>query len=884
VAAARSDAGLVARQLAAHFPECSIAKGINALADQWLAEESTEEVTVDFGLAAEFMLPLAKPSKFDPMIGLIAAMSGLQTGEMALYQIIFSPTEDDWAGEAARAVHWPNGKPRAELDERIARALSEKFSQPLFGVSIRLAAQAATIDRACEILRESAPMLRHFAVPGLQRFAPLVEADSTGQLLHEEVLRRCSRRSGMLLNMGELACLVRFPTSAVRSDKLLRRPETNTRLAPKPDDRSSDAIVLGMNDHDGDSREVLLSTAHRLQHVHCIGASGTGKSTLLLSMMLQDLVGGRGFALLDPHGDLADAVLARIPTHRMDDVVVFDPSDEEFVIPFNVLSAHSDYEKALLASDLVGVFRRLSSSWGDRMGIIFQNLVLAFLEHPQGGTLADMRRFLVDPVWRGEFLAKLDDPDIAFYWEQTFPRLDGPKSIGPILTRLESLLTPKIIRYMVSQRENRIDFSDIMDRRKILLVRLPQGQIGAENSFMLGSLIMVKLQQMAMSRARLSAPERTPFFCYVDECQHFVTPSMAAILSGARKYGLGLILAHQDLHQLSQSGDVAAAVMTNASTRIVFRVSDADGRALKGDFAHFDSKDFSTLARGQAICRLGRADQDFNLRVLLPPEPSAAEFDRNRRQAIEASRTLYSISRRKIEAAIKQGMPVARTSNPAEPPTQLTNSGEEDSLKEKLRTPVVPTVPPEAPAIENPLPEPRPGLPGKGGPRHLALQNQIKQIAEAKGFRAIIEFPVGSTGESIDVLLARDGRRIACEISVTTSPEDELRNARKCLRQEFYATFIIAEDPVSTVRLQSALAAGLNPDGMSKTRVFTPDQFSTQLDDLLQNFPTDGEKRIGGFKIKRTYAALSPAERAAKLDAFFDLLAAEMKLPPEPQQ
>ena len=181
------------------------------------------------------------------------------------------------------------------------------------------------------------------------------------------------------------------------------------------------------------------------------------------------------------------------------------------------------------------------------MASVLNNAILAFLESSDGGTLADLRRFLLDAAWRKQFLRTVQDPDIVYYWEKGFPQLGGNKSIGPVLTRLETFLAPKPIRYMVSQRENKIDFADITDAGKIFLAKLSQGQIGRENAWLLGSLLVSKLQQTAMARQRMRAEQRRPFWLYIDEFHHFITPSMAEILSGARKYRMGLTLAHQDL-------------------------------------------------------------------------------------------------------------------------------------------------------------------------------------------------------------------------------------------------------------------------------------------------------------------------------------------------
>src|SRR5579863_1062 len=184
--------------------------------------------------------------------------------------------------------------------------------------------------------------------------------------------------------------------------------------------------------HAGTFTEVRLSPEQRVRHCHIIGASGTGKSTLLFNLIRQDIENGAGVAVLDPHGDLIDRICGLIPESRIDDVVLVDPSDPEYSVGFNILSAHSELEKNLLASDLVAVFERLSSSWGDQMNSVLQNAILAFLENDRPGTIADLRRFLIEPSLRNEVLKSAHDPEVVYYWYKSFPHLAGNKSIGSI--------------------------------------------------------------------------------------------------------------------------------------------------------------------------------------------------------------------------------------------------------------------------------------------------------------------------------------------------------------------------------------------------------------------------------------------------------------------
>ncbi len=369
----------------------------------------------------------------------------------------------------------------------------------------------------------------------------------------------------------------------------------------------------------------------------------------LLSLFVQDIKQGNGLAVLDPHGDLIENILPYIPEHRIQDVILIDPSDASFPVGFNFLTAHSDIEKEVLSSDLVSVFRRFSTSWGDQMNSVFANAILAFLESSKGGTLMDLRRFLVEKPFREQFLSSVTDFHIQYYWHKEFPLLKST-SIGPILTRLDTFLRPKPIRYMVAQKRG-LDFEKIMDGRKILLVKLAQGLIGDENSYILGTSFVSKIYQAAMARQAQAKSHRTDFFLYVDEFQNFITPSMSAILSGARKYHLGLVLAHQDMQQLVRNdADLASSVTSNAGTRICFRLGDSYAKRFEDGFSYFDAQDLQNLGIGEAIVRIERPESDFNLSILEIKEHGNRLV---RDSVISVSREKYGTSRELVEKELE---------------------------------------------------------------------------------------------------------------------------------------------------------------------------------------------------------------------------------------
>src|SRR5438128_52701 len=378
------------QQLAAYFPEAVLTLKSGYLIERWNQQEENETVVIDFGLSREFMLPLKTFKDFntDPLIGIAGALSELQEGELGLFQILFQVVRNPWPDNVMRAVMDWDGKPFFTDSPEMVPLARTKVASPLFAAVIRVAAQSPTDGRAWQIAKVLSATLTQFSHPSSNELIPLTN-DEYNETDHEQgVLYRHTHRSGLLLNSEELVSLVHLPSESLRSVKF-KRETKKTKAAPEIAQEQD--LILGENAHAGKIVHASLNSDQRTRHMYAIGASGTGKSTLLLNCILQDIQNGNGVGVLDPHGDLIERILGHIPESRFSDVVLLDPSDEEYPIGFNILSAHSALEKTLLSSDFVSVFQRLSTSWGDQMTSVLGNAVLAFLESEHGGTLADLR-------------------------------------------------------------------------------------------------------------------------------------------------------------------------------------------------------------------------------------------------------------------------------------------------------------------------------------------------------------------------------------------------------------------------------------------------------------------------------------------------------------
>ena len=319
----------------------------------------------------------------------------------------------------------------------------------------------------------------------------------------------------------------------------------------------------------------------RRRHMYVVGKTGVGKTEILKNMIIQDMENGHGLAYIDPNGDAVEDILECVPSHRINDVIYYNPADTDYPIAFNILENVDPEYKHLVADGLMGVFTKIwANMWSARMEYILRNCILALLDVP-GNTLLGVMRLLVDKDFRGKVIDKIKDPVVKSFWVEEYANYNDrfrTEAIAPIQNKIGQFLSSSIIRNIVGQTKSTIDLRKIMDDGKILLMNLSKGKIGEDNSALLGAMMVTKIQLAAMSRADTPEKERKDFFLYVDEFQNFATESFADILSESRKYHLGLIVGHQYIAQLAtpDSTRVRDAVFGNVGTIVCFRVGAAD--------------------------------------------------------------------------------------------------------------------------------------------------------------------------------------------------------------------------------------------------------------------------------------------------------------------
>ena len=404
-------------------------------------------------------------------------------------------------------------------------------------------------------------------------------------------------------------------------------------------------------------RQFGIKTDDRRRHMYLIGKTGMGKSTILENMIVDDIRSGKGVMVVDPHGDLAEKIIEYIPSGRVNDVIYFNPSDMEYPIAFNIVEQVEPHLRHLVASGLIGVFKKLwADSWGPRLEYILRNAILAILDYP-GSTLLAVTRMLSDKNFRKKVIERIQDPVVKSFWVNEFSGYANnfaSEAVSPIQNKVGQFLSSALVRNIVGQVKSSIDLRDVMDSGKILIMNLSKGRIGEDNSALLGAMMITKVQLSAMSRVDILEKERKDFYLYIDEFQNFTTDSFANILSEARKYRLNLIMAHQYIEQLGEI--VKPAVFGNVGTLVVFRVGATDAEELVKEFTPvFTEEDLVNLAKYEFYIKLmidGISSDPFSARGRAPL--TEEEKTGNKEKVIKVSRERYAKERLTVEDKINR--------------------------------------------------------------------------------------------------------------------------------------------------------------------------------------------------------------------------------------
>jgi hypothetical protein len=625
-------------------------------------------------LKENFAYPIAtyEDIKRDTMQPLLNALSSLTKEDGAGVQILLRPADPGWRKAATAEADKKRGKkkqtglegvftlisdmftaiikpPEARddkkdepkelsgLDQAAIQAIEDKTKQPGFEVMIRLVASSNISHRAQTILNNLVATFSLYDAPGKNgfKFVPARDLDSfiTGYILRFFPQDKTKN----ILNATELATLFHFPDYKNIPTSQLERQASKQVDGPR--NVPEHGLLLGYNLFRGAKKEIRLDENDRRRHMYLVGQTGTGKSTFLENLALQDMLEGKGFAFVDPHGDTAEKLLAMVPKERTEDVIYFSPADMDYPLGLNMFEFHSEDQKDFLIQEAINMLYKLYDPTrqgiiGPRYEHLFRNAALAIMADPAGGTFIDIPKLFRDPAFVEQKLQHVTDQNVLEFWRKEMPASQRSNEFGEVtswfVSKFGAFLSNEMMRNIIGQTESAFNLRQVMDEGKILLVNLSRGRTGDLNSKLLGMIFVMKFEAAAMSRADVPEDQRQDFCLYVDEFQNFSTDSFADILSQARKYRLNLIVANQFTTQLSE--EIRDAVFGNVGAVVAFRVGTTDAEFLAKQFAPvFDIDDLQFLPNYNTAVRMmigGVPVQPFSMAILPPlgnPNPHLAD-------------------------------------------------------------------------------------------------------------------------------------------------------------------------------------------------------------------------------------------------------------------
>lgn len=633
-----------------------------------VAERAKEDViakvpldVVDLTLSKGPFYPIATYSSFkdiDPMSSILSVLSRAVENEVTIVQFALTGMSQSWQKSGQQYADMGSKKEDGSYTPRGDSAIiKEKILFPGFGVSIRIASNnkpsLAALSSSFGVYTRSdgnGMSKRHKGF--LEMGNPKID------LVNRAV------RYGTILNIIELASLWHLPGDKIKTSSIvwgyavLSEPPDNLPIASgKTDQEKDDINFFGKTMFKNREQIFGIKTIDRFRHLWVVGKTGTGKSTLISNMVIDDIKKGRGVGVIDPHGELCENILNYVPANRINDVVYFNPADREYPMIMNPLQVTNKEEAELVVSGIVAVFNKIFGfSWGPRLEYILRNVLLSLSVIPDT-TLANVISALTNPAYRKWMVdqmknASVPDQILIGFWENEFNKMQDKQreeAVAPILNKVGQFVTSPLIRRIIGQPKSSISIDNIMNEGKIILVNLSQGRLGEDNSALIGAMLITKFQLAAMRRVDIPEEQRTNFFLYVDEFQNFATPSFMKILSEARKYRLSLMLANQYMSQIPE--EVQSSILGNAGSLISFTVGAADAGLIYKEFGGvFSEKDLTELKNRQIAIKFmidGHASRAFLASTLPPPD----SINQNKETILKVSRERYTKKLENMEDA-----------------------------------------------------------------------------------------------------------------------------------------------------------------------------------------------------------------------------------------
>lgn len=603
-------------QLAAQYPKAVVARVKDYLADWPLKKAAFGQLV----LSKSYYYPLKTYKDFqdiDPLSSFLGTLAKAGPDDKALFQLSISPAGEGYANSARKildkGVPTPDGQHSRAHPQ--ANLIQQKITQKAFKTSLKLL--AISQDKLT-----SSAFLNHLA----GSFGNLTSGEGNSLVLKkptifknkflESIIKREFKfvPRWQFLNIEELATIFHLPNQDLAKikniswgGKMAGEPPENLPIAAGlTSEQKKEINFFAKTEFKNQMVNFGIKRPDRRKHIYIIGKTGTGKSTLIANMVINDMRNREGVAVIDPHGDLCEILLDYVPSFRLNDVCYLDPADTKHPFRINPLEVKEKEHAELIASGIVAIFYKLYSySWGPRLEYILRNTIMTLVQRP-GSTLVDVPRILSDDNFRQKVVEKYCDDVLKNFWFNEFNKMSAKlrsEAISPILNKVGQFVTSPMIREIIGYPHSTIDLQEFMNQGKILICNFSQGKLGEDNAALLGAMFITKMQLAAMNRVKIPEEQRRDFYLYVDEFQNFATGSFVKILSEARKYRLDITVANQYTGQLSE--DIQKAIFGNTGTLISFLVGAQDASLLSREFGkEYEEEDLVKLGNFQIVIKL----------------------------------------------------------------------------------------------------------------------------------------------------------------------------------------------------------------------------------------------------------------------------------------